>query len=146
MQQHTSERHEIGESLDSDEKSENTPMVIPAPEHHMAHGPPRLVLRNFPFDQSRNIVQVEHNQGTAKISRLIRHDLFHVLLQLSTVKIILLLMSCWTALILFFAAMYIAADRYHGIGICSMGLSGEPLYFYTAFAQSLQTAVSTGFG
>jgi hypothetical protein len=107
---------------------------------------PRLILRNLPFDQSRNIIQVQHNQGTTKIGRLIRHDLFHVLLQLSTMKIILLMLSLWTFLILFFAAMYVAANNRHGQGVCNMGLPDEPFYYYAAFAFSLQTQQATGYG
>ena len=108
--------------------------------------PPRLVLRNLPFDQSRNIIQVKHNQGTTKIGRLIRHDFFHVLLQLSTVKIIFLMLALWTFSILFFAAMYVAVNNRHGTGVCNLGLPDQPLYYYTAFAFALQTQQATGYG
>ncbi|GKY94735.1 hypothetical protein MPSEU_000438900 [Mayamaea pseudoterrestris] len=116
--------------------------IFAAPEDE----PPRLVLRNLPFDQSRNIIQDEHNHGTTKIGRLIRHDFFHVLLQLSTWRLMLLMLFIWTFLVLFFAAMYVAANRGHGTGVCNLGLPGEPLYYYSAFAFSLQTQQATGYG
>ena len=107
---------------------------------------PRLVRRNLPFNQSRNVIQVKHNQGTTKIGRLIRHDFFHVLLRLPAWKTTLLLLGIWTAIILVWAAAYIAVDNSEQNDVCNIGLDGKPASYYTAFAFSLETCTTLGYG
>ncbi|GKY94721.1 hypothetical protein MPSEU_000437600 [Mayamaea pseudoterrestris] len=105
----------------------------------------RLVGRNLPFNQSKNVIQVIHNYGM-KIIRLTIHDSFHVLLRLSALQTILLMVTLLTMNVLFFASLYLAVDRnYDPKGVCNLGVSGKPLEFHTAFAISVQTSVSGGY-
>ncbi|GKY97838.1 hypothetical protein MPSEU_000741900 [Mayamaea pseudoterrestris] len=107
---------------------------------------PRLVRRNLPFNQSRNIIQVKHNQGTTKIGRLLRHDFFHVLLRLPAWKTTLMLLCIWTSIILVWAAAYMAVDRSEQSAACGIGLRGTQASYYTAFAFSLETCTTLGYG
>lgn len=107
---------------------------------------PRLVLRNLPFNQSRNVIQVKHNKGTTAIGRLTRHDFFHVVLRLPAWKTTLMLLCIWTGIILLWAAAYMAVDKSQQDDICNIGLNGDPAKYYTAFAFSLQTCTTLGYG
>lgn len=102
---------------------------------------PRLIPRNLPMAQSRNRVQIEHNQGF-KIYRLLRHDWFHVFLRLSTARSVLCLLTLWTAFILIFAALYVWVDNQHLDVSCGLGPAGSPINFGGAFAFSLQTCTT----
>ncbi|GKY94722.1 hypothetical protein MPSEU_000437700 [Mayamaea pseudoterrestris] len=106
--------------------------------------PPRIVLRNLPFNQSRNILQVEHDEGF-RMSRLLRHDLFHVLLGLPTVTTMVLLACLWTANCLFFAAIIYAVDPDEAGTDCRLRSYDKPILYATAFAQSIQTASGVGY-
>lgn len=107
--------------------------------------PPRLVLRNLPFDQSRNIVQVRHNQGCWKMMFLVGHDWFHVLLRRPTYQSLLFLLSIWTFSILVFAGFYMAVDRQDPTVSCGLGEVGSPILWHGAFAFSLETATTVGY-
>ena len=106
--------------------------------------PPRLVVRNFPFNQSRNILQVEHNQGL-KITRLTQYDFFHVLLRLPTMLTVFVLVILSTANSLFFAAMFYAVDPDEAGTDCRLRSFDKPILYATAFANSIQTASGVGY-
>jgi hypothetical protein len=102
---------------------------------------PRLVKRNLPFHQSLNRVQVTHNQGM-KIFLLLQHDWFHVILRVSTYQSLLVLLSIWTGVILFFAGLYVWIDRVDPMINCGLGHVGSPITFGPAFAFSLETTTT----
>jgi len=103
--------------------------------------PPRLVLRNLPFHQSKNRVYVKHNQGL-KIFLLLQHDWFHVLLRIPTWQSLPFLLAVWTSMIIVFAGLYVWVDnRDPDIG-CGLGANGSPIRFGPAFAFSLETCTT----
>lgn len=105
--------------------------------------PPRLILRNLPFNQSHNTVRVEHNQGW-RIGRLVRHDLFHFLLRLPLYFSISLLLAAWSVAIVTFAGLYMAVDRQDPNLPCGLGPAGSPIQFYGAWAFALETTTTVG--
>ena len=120
---------------------------LPASVLYRAHCtkiPPRLVERNLPFNQSRNILQVEHNQGL-KITRLTLYDFFHVLLRLPSAVTVFVLVILWTASSLFFAAMYYAVDPDEAGTDCRLRSFDKPILYATAFANSIQTGSGVGY-
>lgn len=105
---------------------------------------PRYVERNLPFSQSRNKVAVYHNQGF-RIGRLVRHDLFHILLRLKLYISLTMLLFVWTVAVVLFAALYLGIDRRDVDTTCSLfGVNG-PINFHGAFAFSLQTTTTVGY-
>ena len=122
----------------------NTTPAPAFPRIQSIRNPPRLVVRNFPFNQSKNILQVEHDHGL-KITRLTQYDFFHVLLRLPTFVTVLVLVILSTASSLFFAAMYYAVDPDEAGTDCRLRSFDKPILFATAFANSIQTASGVGY-
>lgn len=106
--------------------------------------PPRLVLRNLPFGQSLSTVQVEHNQGW-KIYKLVKHDIFHVLLRRPTWQSIGILLILWTMGIACFAGFYYLVDRQDPAVACGLGDAYDPINFAGAFSFSLETGTTVGY-
>jgi hypothetical protein len=127
---------------------ENNPPVAASAERELnneenaSSSPPRLIPRDLPYYQSRNKVQVEHNFGLSLIWKLVRYDLFHVLLRLHLYESLFILLTVWTIFILFFAGVYVATDRQDPLVACGLGPAGSPISFYGAFAFSLETCTS----
>jgi hypothetical protein len=84
-------------------------------------------------------MEVEHNLGLQLVWKLVRYDLFHVLLRMPLYQSAFLLFSLWTVFILFFAGIYVAIDRQDPLTPCGLGPVGSPIKFYGAFAFSLET-------
>ena len=101
---------------------------------------PRLVLRNLPFQQSRNRVYVRHNQGF-KIFMLLKHDWFHVLLRFPIWQSLPFLLAIWTLMIILFAGIYVWVDN-GTIENCGLGADGATIGFGPAFAFSLETCTT----
>jgi len=106
---------------------------------------PRFIPRNLPFDQSWNRVNVTHNQGF-KMFLLLRHDWFHVLLRMHTWQSVPMLLSGWTTLIIIFAGLYVWVDSRDPSIACGLGPEGAPIEFGPAFAFSLETCTTVGYG
>ena len=107
---------------------------------------PRLVQRNLPFSQSKNKVSVIHNKGV-QIIPLLRHDWFHVFLRLPSKYSLFMLLSSWTGAVLLFAGFYMAYDKWNDQEECRLGVSPEePLAFGAAFAFSVETCTTVGYG
>jgi hypothetical protein len=98
-----------------------------------------LVPRDLPYYQSRNKVQVEHNLGLGLVWKLVRYDLFHVLLRMQLYASMTILLTVWTLFIIFFAGLYVHADRLEPLVACGLGPAGSPISFYGAFSFSLET-------
>lgn len=110
--------------------------------------PPRLVVRNLPFEQSKTTVQVHHNQGW-KIGKLVQYDFFHILLSQPTVLSTGFLLFLWTLAIATFAGCYYAIDRQHADVYCGLGdlqTPIQPISYAGAFAFSLETCTTVGYG
>lgn len=112
---------------------------------------PRLIERNLGFHQSKNVFNVKNKHGATRwkwIWFLMTRDPFHVLLRLPTLLSVFLLCVLWTIVILFFAAIYIEADRRNPDVNCGLSVEGDgtPLRYYTAFAFSLETSTTVGYG
>lgn len=106
---------------------------------------PRFIARNLPFFQSRNRVNVTHNQGF-KIFLLLYHDWFHVLLRMPTWQSVPMLLAGWTSLIIVFAGLYVWVDNKNPEISCGLGAEGAPIKFGPAFAFSLETCTTVGYG
>ena len=114
----------------------------------------RLIARNLAFHQSKSEVNIQnlyHGHHNRKhIRQLYRNDWFHIFLRWPTLLSLLMLLSLWTAVILFFGALYVAYDRGKSQDSCSLWPSTETsppprLKFYTAFVFSLETETTVGY-
>ena len=103
---------------------------------------PRLVLRNLPYAQSHNYIQVRHNYTAMKIYKLIQHDWFHVLLRFPTSQSLFFLISIWTQFLVIWAGFYVWVDRSNTGEDCGLGPNGTSISFRGAFAFSLQTCTT----
>ena len=74
-----------------------------------------------------------------------KYDWFHVLLRQPTWLSLLALIGVWTAMILVFAGVYVAVDKKDTHG-CGLGADGDPIEFGPAFAFSLETCTTVGYG
>ena len=101
----------------------------------------RLVRRDSPFSQSGQRVYMR--RGGAHWGIALR-DLFHVVLTLPTGWVALGMIVTYTCVILLYAFLYMLVD---GPEIdCGLGPKGEALSMYNAFAFSLETLTTIGFG
>ena len=107
--------------------------------------PPRMVLRNLPFHQSKNKFAVDHNQGWS-LWKLLRYDWFHVVLNLPTCRSLMALLILWTSMILIFAGFYMRIDRRSAETDCGLGAPPDAIKFGAAFAFSLETCTTVGYG
>ena len=113
------------------------------------HAPVDLLFFAACLLQSSNFIRVRH-QGDD--DHWWRHwyleDWFHVLLRVRTWVALLLLVICWTTVLLIFAAVYMWVDRLAPDVNC--GLSnpddGKTIHFQGAFAFSLETSTTVGYG
>ena len=112
---------------------------------------PRLVRRNLPYHQSNNKFNVKAKYGKHRWTLLwhyINHDPFHVMLRWSTPVSLTFLLTVWTFFILIFAEIYIAVDRANPHVDCGLHPDGDgsTLDFHTAFAFSVETSTTVGYG
>eukprot|EP00538_Stauroneis_constricta_P013167 CAMPEP_0119558454 /NCGR_PEP_ID=MMETSP1352-20130426/10797_1 /TAXON_ID=265584 /ORGANISM="Stauroneis constricta, Strain CCMP1120" /LENGTH=580 /DNA_ID=CAMNT_0007605823 /DNA_START=62 /DNA_END=1804 /DNA_ORIENTATION=+ len=107
---------------------------------------PRLIARNLPYEQSKNKFSVYNNNRHRDIYRLYLLNWFHVLLRWSVYKSVPLLLCVWTICILFFAGIYCGIDNMNKDLDCGLGDPGVPIKWATAFAFSLETCTTVGYG
>jgi len=117
---------------------------------------PRMVHRNMPFHQSRNDIAVfkATSSVSPRLNGILKHDWYHVILRWPTAVSLLSLLAIWTIGILIFALIYQAFDD--PTTICGLGpdnVSGDGenvksgrIDFSTAFAFSLETCTTVGYG
>ena len=105
----------------------------------------RLVHRNLPHGQSRNSPAV-HIVGYKNVKWMLVHDWFHMVLRFPTSLSILILLLVWVLSIILFALIYRGMDgSTHLQEECSLG-GNETISFDTAFAFSLETCTTVGYG
>ena len=113
----------------------------------MASSIVRLIQRNLPFHQSRNVVNLRHLPGVDAWERakLIKEDWFHVLLRRPTGVSIISLLAIWTFFIFIFASIYQGVDNAYEFTDCGLSSSFGKLSFGGFFAFSLQTCTTVGY-
>ena len=109
---------------------------------------PRLVHRNLPFKQSRQEIAVVNktNYKSFKVQRILSQDWYHVFLRQPTWLSLCGLLLFWTVFIIAFALIYQKIDRDNPTVECGLGLKNEPIEFTPAFAFSLETCTTVGYG
>jgi Inward rectifier potassium channel transmembrane domain len=124
---------------------------------------PRLVQRNLPFHQSRNQIQIQNYIPTGsernyyppssheqysyyQLLKILRSDWFHVSLREPLYTTLTALLMIWTLMILLWAAIYMGVDNMNPNESCGLGPAGSPISFYGAFAFSLETCTTVGYG
>jgi hypothetical protein len=107
----------------------------------------RIVERNLPFSQSRNIVNIRFaGVDSWQNVKLLKGDWFHVMLRCPSLLSILSLLLVWTTALLFFAWVYRGVDQLYGATECGLSTEQSPLSFGGFFAFSLQTSTTVGYG
>ena len=101
----------------------------------------RLLRRDAPFHQSNGHIYM-HRKGAS--TRLALNDAFHVMLAMPWLLLTLLCVSMYTGLMVTFALFYMALDH-PGLN-CGIGLAYEYPSFYHAFAFSMETMTTIGYG
>ena len=104
----------------------------------------RLIKRNLPFFQSKNVLRVANQHSELRLLSLLFNDWFHVGLRLNLWLILLILLTVWTLAIIIFAAVYMRIDRDNLNSNCGLGAPGTPIPFAPAFAFSLETCTTVG--
>lgn len=109
---------------------------------------PRLVHRNLPFQQSRQEIAVVNktNYKSFKVQRILSQDWYHVFLRQPTWFSLCGLLLFWTTAIIVFALIYQKIDRDNPTTECGLGKVNEPISFTPAFAFSLETCTTVGYG
>ena len=101
----------------------------------------RLLRRDAPFRQSTGRIYM-HRTGAAV--GLALHDLFHVALSMPWILLMILCTSSYTIVMLIFACLFCLAD---GPEIqCGIAPYGRRPTFYHAFAFSMETLTTIGYG
>eukprot|EP00934_Nitzschia_sp_Nitz4_P005412 Nitzschia sp. Nitz4//scaffold34_size148208//61958//63495//NITZ4_002977-RA/size148208-augustus-gene-0.72-mRNA-1//-1//CDS//3329548786//5402//frame0 len=107
---------------------------------------PRLIKRNLTFHQSKNNFAVQNLHEKARLSPLLFRDWFHVLLRLPFHISIGSLLAVWTLMIMLWAQVYVWIDTVSKEADCGLGEPGFPIAYPTAFAFSLETCTTVGYG
>jgi len=109
---------------------------------------PRMVDRDLNFHQSRNKMNIHNLNSNRYLWRLQLKDWFHTLLRLHAGVSVSVLLCLWTIIVAVFAALYWYEDNVHyQIVDCGLGITDtESISFSGAFAFSLETATTVGYG
>eukprot|EP00586_Coscinodiscus_wailesii_P017614 CAMPEP_0172500448 /NCGR_PEP_ID=MMETSP1066-20121228/138462_1 /TAXON_ID=671091 /ORGANISM="Coscinodiscus wailesii, Strain CCMP2513" /LENGTH=460 /DNA_ID=CAMNT_0013274685 /DNA_START=130 /DNA_END=1512 /DNA_ORIENTATION=- len=110
---------------------------------------PRLVKRNRPYHQSLDIMNVHNKYGKHRwtlLRNFLWHDWFHMLMRMSTSLSLLLILTLWVSFIMMFAVIYMAIDARDPTVECGLGFDNYPIQIYGAFAFSLETCTTVGYG
>jgi hypothetical protein len=113
---------------------------------------PRLIPRNLDYHQSHNQFNVKNKFGRYRLKmmwNLYRQDWFHVVLRWPTWVSAFFLIIIWTGIILIFAGLYIVADKVDPNVDCGLnpdGFEAGTVQWHTAFAFSLETCTTVGYG
>lgn len=140
----------------TDSKCQNPPSVAASASASAAPPLKRLVPRDLPFHQSSNSLRVRHQSSRGRgraggtdggeLKFWYRDDWFHVLLRFRTIVIVLSFVAVWTSFLLLFAAVYVRIDGINPEVDCGLGHAPNPISYYAAFAFSLETTTTVGYG
>jgi len=108
---------------------------------------PRMITRDYPYEQSSNRVQVFNENSKAIVSLFVK-DWFHVLLRMRWYISFPVFIVGWYLMIWVFAAVFVWID---GSNVnrnrdCGLGEPGIPLTISAAYAFSLETCTTVGYG
>jgi len=108
---------------------------------------PRLIKRDYPYDQSSNRVRIV-NKHQKQLFPLLIKDSFHVLLRVKWYVSLPLITIVWYAMIWVFAFFYMLIDgsNFNHAKDCGLGEPENPIGFATAYAFSLETCTTVGYG
>jgi hypothetical protein len=106
---------------------------------------PRLITRDYPYNQSSNRVQV-FNENSKAIFKLYVRDWFHVMLRVSWYISFFCIIIVWYLMIWVFAAIFVLVDSntFNRNKDCGLGEPGIPITMATAYAFSLETCTTVG--
>ena len=115
---------------------------------------PRLVHRNLPFKQSLQQIAVVNTTDyrSFRVQRILSQDWYHVFLRQPTWFSLCCLLLFWTLFIAIFALIYQKIDRDNPTVACGLGREDNvtgvliPIEFQPAFAFSLETCTTVGYG
>jgi len=108
---------------------------------------PRLITRDYPFQQSSNRVEIV-NENTKSLWGLLIKDWFHILLRLPSWVSLPAFAIIWYIFIWVWAFIYqhITNTPSNYSKDCGLGNANETLNIMTAYAFSLETCTTVGYG
>jgi len=108
---------------------------------------PRLIPRDYPYHQSSNRVQV-FNQHRDQIFRLAIKDWFHVILRMKSYVSFPIFVAIWYGMIWVFALVFTMVDssNFNRDKDCGLAEPGIPITLSAAYAFSLETCTTVGYG
>jgi len=108
---------------------------------------PRLITRDYPFQQSSNRVEIV-NENTKSLWGLLIKDWFHILLRLPSWVSLPAFAIIWYIFIWVWAFIYqhISNTPSNYSKDCGLGSANETLTIMTAYAFSLETCTTVGYG
>ena len=106
---------------------------------------PRLIIRDYPYDQSSNRVRI-YNKNVKQLFTLFARDWFHVLLRVPWFISFPIIILIWYLMIWVFAYFYlfINNNKDNLAKDCGLGQSGVVITLGTAYAFSLETCTTVG--
>lgn len=108
---------------------------------------PRLVKRDLPHFQSSQTVAIFNRKGDNAAPLQYNYDWFHAFLRWETKKSIFLMICGWTLVNILFGILYRAIDAQDPSEDCGLSaIPGEVITFGGAFAFSLETCTTVGYG
>ena len=105
----------------------------------------RLIVRDLRYHQSSDSLNIRH-QCAKPFHHWYSEDWFHVLLRLRTSVSLFMFVTIWTAFLLFFAGVYMVVDMENPEIDCGLGHVPNTIHFGAAFAFSLETTTTVGYG
>jgi len=106
---------------------------------------PRLITRDFPYHQSSSRVEITNVQRHI-LYRLIYRDWFHLMLRQPAWVTFPSLILIWYMSIWVWAFAYVLVDRNNGLKDCGISEADHPIEIREAFAFSLETTTTVGYG
>jgi len=109
---------------------------------------PRLVKRDLKYHQSSSKFNIRNIHGDNKwtMITIFSGDWFHIILRQHTILSVGLMMGAWVTFIIFFAVIYMYIDKQDERVKCGLGFDDVPIQFHGAFAFSLETCTTVGYG
>jgi len=108
---------------------------------------PRVVKRDLPHFQSSQTVSIKNRKGENAVRLRAYYDWFHSFLRWDTKRSVFLMISGWTLVNLMFGVIYWAIDAQNPGEDCGLASKeGEVISFSGAFAFSLETCTTVGYG